>query len=276
MKNVSERDIVFVNPNWSAFVLLVTLLSTFNSAVALTPLTQDAISVLRGVNVAISIILWADFVYLLRKSPDKRHFMTKQYGWMALLGSIPNLRFLRILWFWLILRKNGRTLRQFLSRITVKQNAEGTLLFVLFITIVVFEFAVVFILDFEEGVPGSNIHSIPDAIWWALVTVTTVGYGDKYPVTTPGRLVALLLMAVGIALFTVIIGSLADWFQGRQPVRPSPDEISDTSHAIAEIRQLLEQHEKANEQTITELKIRLAQLETSLKEGGDFLNRPTS
>ncbi len=267
MNTSSEHDIASINPNWSAFVLLITILSVFNSIVALASLAEDAKLVLGIVNLGIGVILWVDFFYLLVKSPDKRHFMVQQYGWMVLLGSIPFFRFVRILWFWLILKKNGRTLREFLSQITVKQNAEGTLLLVLFISIVVFEFAIVFILDFEEAAPGSNIHSISDAFWWAFVTAATVGYGDKYPVTTPGRLVALLLMAVGIALFSVIIGSLADWFQRHQPVRPLPsDKDPDTNNTVAEIRQLLEQHEKASQQTIAELKVKLAQLEASLKE----------
>jgi len=277
MNTASEQNIAFINPNWSAFILLITLLSVMNTAVGFVSPLFDAKLVLGMVNIAITFILWADFLYLLFKSPDKKHYMTREYGWLSLLGTIPYFRFLKIIWFWLTLRKNGRTLREFLSRITVRQNAEGTLLLVLFISIVVFEFAIVFILDFEEGAPGSNIHSISDAVWWAFVTVATVGYGDKYPVTIPGRIVGILLMAVGIALFTVIIGSLAEWFQKRQPVRPfSPDADPDTNNAVAEIRHLLEQHEKTNQQTIAELKTRLTQLEANLKERGGLNNRPTN
>ena len=55
------------------------------------------------------------------------------------------------------------------------------------------------ILDAERGKPGANIETFGEAVWWAFVTITTVGYGDFYPVTAHGRFVAVLLMAGGVA-----------------------------------------------------------------------------
>ena len=68
------------------------------------------------------------------------------------------------------------------------------------------------VLLFEENAPGSNIHSYPDALWWAVVTVTTVGYGDRYPVTGGGRIVATILMLVGIGLIGVLTATVASVF----------------------------------------------------------------
>ncbi|SCK52694.1 ion channel [Streptomyces sp. WMMB 322] len=68
------------------------------------------------------------------------------------------------------------------------------------------------VLDAERGTDGANIDSFTDAIWWAFATVTTVGYGDAYPVTLTGRLVAVLLMIAGIAVLGVVSASLASWF----------------------------------------------------------------
>ena len=212
----TQEDLVFINPNWSAFVLMVTFLSVFNSLMSLLPLPDDAKIILLTVNAAISVVLWVDFFYLLRKSPDRRYFLVGQHGWMVLLGSISPLRFLRIIWFYLTLRKSKYTFRDFLSGIVIKRSAGGTLLTAMFIAIVIFEVAVVAILSFEETTPGSNITSINDAFWWAATTVATVGYGDRYPVSHGGRLTAILLMGVGIALFSVFTGSLAEWFRGRQ------------------------------------------------------------
>jgi voltage-gated potassium channel len=65
---------------------------------------------------------------------------------------------------------------------------------------------------FEAHAKGSNIHNYGDALWWAVVTVTSVGYGDKYPVTAPGRAVAVVLMITGIALFGVVTASIASYF----------------------------------------------------------------
>jgi len=265
-----EYDPTRISPNWSAFVLLVTLLSVFNVLTAtLLPLPEDAKDMLTMVSIAISLILWADFAYLLRQSPDKRYFMTKQHGWMVLLGSVPLLRFLRIIWFGWALRKNGRSAREFLSTIVVKQSASGTLLFILFIVIVVFQGAVVFILHFEESSASGNIASISDAVWWAFATVTTVGYGDKYPVTDGGRIVATLLMAVGIALFSVITGSLAEWFSNRPSTQePSQNEGRETGNAdtIVEIRHLFKQQEEMYQQSIAALNERLSDLESCVKQ----------
>jgi voltage-gated potassium channel len=68
------------------------------------------------------------------------------------------------------------------------------------------------VLLFEENAKGSNIHSYPDALWWAIVTVTTVGYGDRFPVSAGGRAVAVVLMLVGIGLIGVLTATVASVF----------------------------------------------------------------
>lgn len=67
------------------------------------------------------------------------------------------------------------------------------------------------VLEADRGAPGGNSENIGDAIWWAFVTLTTVGYGDFYPVTTWGRIVAVLLMCGGVALVGVVTATLASW-----------------------------------------------------------------
>jgi voltage-gated potassium channel len=64
----------------------------------------------------------------------------------------------------------------------------------------------------ERAVEGSNIHNFGDGLWWAISTVTTVGYGDRYPTTTEGRFLAVVLMIMGISLVGVITASVAAWF----------------------------------------------------------------
>jgi voltage-gated potassium channel len=71
----------------------------------------------------------------------------------------------------------------------------------------------------ERDVPTSNIKSFGDGLWWAVTTVTTVGYGDKFPTTSTGRILAVGLMLVGISLMGVITASVAAWF-----VKMSQDE----------------------------------------------------
>ena len=68
------------------------------------------------------------------------------------------------------------------------------------------------ILDAERGSPGANITSFSDALCWTITTVTTVGYGDRYPVTGLGRLVTAALMLVGISLLRLVTATVAAWF----------------------------------------------------------------
>jgi voltage-gated potassium channel len=67
------------------------------------------------------------------------------------------------------------------------------------------------ILDAEQDAPHANITTFGDALWWAATTVTTVGYGDRFPVTTQGRFIAVALMAVGIGLVGAVTAAVAAW-----------------------------------------------------------------
>ena len=100
------------------------------------------------------------------------------------------------------------------------------------------------VLDAERKNAHANIRTFGDALWWVMTTLSTVGYGDHYPVTTEGRLVAVALMVVGVALLGVVTASLATWLI--QQVR----EIEDESDAVRrhdilalqdEVRQLREE-----------------------------------
>ena len=67
------------------------------------------------------------------------------------------------------------------------------------------------VLDAEAGVPEAHITNFSDALWWSLATITTVGYGDLYPITFEGKVVAAILMLLGIGLFSACAGILASW-----------------------------------------------------------------
>lgn len=79
-------------------------------------------------------------------------------------------------------------------------------------TVLVLWIGAVWVLSAEQGVPGAQITSFGDALWWSMVTVTTVGFGDFAPVTFTGRVVASVMMLVGIALIGVVTASVAAWF----------------------------------------------------------------
>ena len=92
-----------------------------------------------------------------------------------------------------------------------KNRAQGTFISVAIFAILIVVFSSIGILIVENDV-NSNIKTAEDAIWWAYVTVTTVGYGDKFPVTTEGRFIAIILMSTGVGLFGTFSGFIASWF----------------------------------------------------------------
>lgn len=113
--------------------------------------------------------------------------------------------------------------------------------YALLVTAVVVVAAALLAESFERGAPEANIESLPDAIWWAVTTVTTVGYGDRFPTTAAGRGVGVTLMIVGIALFGFLAGSLASYF-----LESRGEEQSDTQdRTLEEISARLERIEMA-------------------------------
>ena len=83
---------------------------------------------------------------------------------------------------------------------------------VTFLVIVVLEVAAILMLPLEARSPDANITTAGDALWWGIVTVTTVGYGDQYPVTTGGRFVGVFVLILGVGLFGTFTGFLANSF----------------------------------------------------------------
>ena len=107
------------------------------------------------------------------------------------------------------------------------------------VSLVVF-IAALAVLDAERGAADANISDFGDAVWWAATTVTTVGYGDQFPVTSEGRWVAAGLMLAGIALLGVVTATLAAWFVERlgQVHAVNTETRSDVSELTEEVRRL--------------------------------------
>ena len=97
-------------------------------------------------------------------------------------------------------------------RAFIKDRANNALLVVVFVVLLILEFGSMIVLYFEADAPGANITTGGDAIWWAFVSITTVGYGDKFPITQGGRVTATLILAAGVGMFGVLSGFLANFF----------------------------------------------------------------
>jgi len=161
----------------------------------------------------ICIIFITDFLSRFFKAKNKLSFM--KWGWIDLISSLPTIAFLRYGRIFRLIRL-VRILRAFKSTNQVltyvfKNKAQGTFTSVAIIAILMIVFAAIGILQVETDV-NSNIKTAEDAIWWSYVTVTTVGYGDKFPVTSEGRFIGAILMTTGVGLFGTFSGFIASWF----------------------------------------------------------------
>ncbi len=169
----------------------------------------------------------------------------------------------------------GRTVRvvQLLRELSLRNaigeflvNRAGSAVYpVLFLIILVLEFGSMAILFTEQGSPEANIKTASDAIWWVLVTIYTVVYGDQFPTAAQGRLVAVLVLIVGVALFGVVTGFLANAFE----YSPASDDrdftsqpaVADSSAILEEITRLRQVQEKANHEYNEHLAQLVARLE---------------
>ena len=203
-----------INTNYELFILALSVLSIFNLLLEILPIDPYVKNLVEIFDVALTPIFLGDFLYRLISAPSKGGYLIKGGGWLDFIGSLPfpGLRLARLFRMWRVYRGLRRIGMRNMWRAYRKSRAESALLTVIFLAIVVLEFASIFVLVTERNDANANIKTASDALWWAYVTVTTVGYGDKYPVTNSGRIVGVLLMTIGVGLFGVITGYLANAF----------------------------------------------------------------
>ena len=134
-------------------------------------------------------------------------------NWLPILAAvIPAFRALRFLRVLIVLRSLAPLLKTRFARVGFVVSV--TLPLVLYVS-------ALSILEAERYAEGSNIQTFGEALWWSLVSVTTVGYGDHFPVTDAGRATATFLMFIGIGLFSALTALLAAWVLGQEKVKAS-------------------------------------------------------
>ncbi|MFV5695235.1 potassium channel family protein [Flavobacterium sp. LB3P122] len=176
-------------------------------------LPTETAKLLDFIDKTICLIFFIDFTVRFFKAKNKLIFM--RWGWIDLISSIPVVnyfragRLLRLIRLLRIIRA-FRSSKQLLNHV-FKNKAKGAFTSVSIFAILLIIFSAIAILQVENTKEG-NIKSAEDAIWWAYVTITTVGYGDKYPVTTEGRLIAVILMTAGVGLFGTFTAYASSWF----------------------------------------------------------------
>lgn len=159
---------------------------------------------------ALSWTVWGafalDLLIRLTLTDNRRSYLLRHWYDVALV-ALPLLRPLRLLRLLALMR--------ILDRSAANNLAGRVLVYITAAASCAVGLGALAVLDAERGAPTANIKTIGDALWWACETVTTVGYGDRYPVTTEGRVVGVMLMVLGIGLVGAVIAAVTSWMMAR-------------------------------------------------------------
>jgi voltage-gated potassium channel len=224
---------------YDLFILVLTVVSLLIMVALLLPLNDATLTTLAVYDNVVCVIFLVDFAMNLSRSHPKRDYFIGRRGWLDLLGSIPSLGFLRFTALFRLARLSrfarimrllqGKGKRDLVLDV-VQHRGQYAAFITILAALIVLTISSVLVLQFESRSPDANITDGGNALWWAIVTITTVGYGDTYPVTGLGRIVGMLVMLAGVG----IIGALASILAS--VLVSSPSDGSDETTSDAAIR----------------------------------------
>jgi voltage-gated potassium channel len=175
-------------------------------------LDHDLVSLLRMASWTVWAAFAIDFAARVYLADPRWSYVRRHWYDVALIG-LPMLRPLRLL--------RLLALGRILNRSATNSLVGRVSTYVLGTAVMAAVLAAVAVLDVEQDSAGANITTFGDALWWTATTVTTVGYGDRYPVTTEGRFIAVALMLVGIATVGAVIASVTAWLVAQVEASPA-------------------------------------------------------
>ena len=215
------------NPGYEIFIAVLSVLTIVNLVlvyVADDPGIQDVLTVM---NWLLSGVLLIDFVYRFITAASRSGYFFRGFGWADLLSSLPfaELKFLRIFRLVRVYRLMQDLGGRSVARSLIRERAGSALLSLLLMGILVLEFGSLQILYLEKNAAGANITDASDALWYTIVTISTVGYGDQFPVTNGGRVMGAFIIVVGVGIFGTFTGYLANLFLAPR----TPDVEADVS-----------------------------------------------
>ena len=222
---------------YSIFMLVLTVMSLVIMVLVLLPFDPATNTLLTAYDNMICVVFLIDFALNLAGSRPRRDYFIGRRGWLDLIGSIPTFgvfRFTALLRLARLSRlaRITRLLRGENKKRLVQDVLENRGQYAAFITIlsafIVLVVASILVLQFEGRSPDANITTGGDALWWGVVTITTVGYGDRYPVTALGRLTGVFVMFAGVG----IIGALASILASILVPQPDKPDEADAATVI--------------------------------------------
>jgi voltage-gated potassium channel len=260
---------------YELFLVLLSLLSIVNAILIIVPFLSGAgREVVMVMETLLTPFFLIDFALRLARSRPRSAYLVHAFGWADLLAIVPMLRVFRLFRVVVVVRHLQARGPARIAEDLLVSRASATFYTTIFLVIVVLELSGMLILDAEGGIAGANIKTPSDALWWGYVTITTVGYGDRFPVTLSGRIIGIFLLTAGVALFSVFTGFIANAFLAprRRPLHRLRGDRRDGPLAdLDEIRRLVvEQDDRSRE-----LQAKLDDLERALVARRDGVDANT-
>ena len=248
---------------YELFILVLTLLSLGIMVVLVLPVSEATRQLLTVYDNAICVVFLVDFFGNLFGAPTKREYFIGRRGWLDLIGSIPSLGFFKYTALLRLARLSrlarirrllrGQNKRELIDDVLTHRGQYAAFISVM-AALIVLVVCSILVLQFESRSADANITTGGDALWWALVTITTVGYGDYFPVTAAGRITGAFVMFAGVG----IIGALASILASILVPEPNAEEEPEEAPSADTVRDEL-----------VEIRAELSALRRSLSIGGE-------
>lgn len=240
------------NPSYEIFMGLLSILSIVNLVLLLVTRDDDLKQILELVNFVLTTFFAMDFIFRFITAPSKKDYLLHGYGWADFLSSLPFsqtniLRLFRLIKVYRLIKDYGW---RSIGRAIIKDRADSALFTLVFISILVLEFGSLGMLKIEAPAEGANITTASDSLWYMIVTMATVGYGDQFPVTTAGRVLGAVVIIVGVGIFGTLTGYLANFFLAPRKSR-TPD--GQTEPTLQDRLEALKQLNAEQQQAIKDL-----------------------
>ncbi len=260
----SPRGHGAISATYQLFIILLTINAlVVMAAYYVLPLPVEVKQVLYILDSLNAFILLGDFFYRLVRAPSRlRYFIS--LGWLDLIGSLPGLpvlRLARVPTLVALIRLIDRETPDDVRRDARRSLASSTMLSTILIVLVVVTVGSILIVLVESDAPTGNILTGEDAVWWSIVTIATVGYGDRYPTTSIGRLIGMAMIVMGVSLFSVLTSYIATGFLSR---RQSVEQKSEVSALRDDLIELLTEQRRSAEEEAADLRAEIAELRRSL------------
>ncbi|QKJ19195.1 ion transporter [Microbacterium hominis] len=246
---------------YEIFIGALSILSIVNLVLIVVFAADGAVqTILYTMNALLSAILFGDFLYRLFTAESALRYFFRGFGWADLIASVPlpGLKVLRLFRLGRVIRLVSHVGARTIWLTLTRDRANSTLLTLLLMGVLVMQFGSIAVLAIEGHAEGANITTAADALWYTLVTISTVGYGDHYPVTNAGKLVGALIIVVGVGIFGTFTGYLANLFlspasgDDDAPTADAvvfPEQVGADASRAAQLRTLLAR----SEETVAEL-----------------------